>query len=373
VIFFGVVGTLLATSTPALAATVPATPNRTATFNNTVWATAYAGDVIYVGGDFTAAIVGGKSYPRDRLAAINAVTGALLNWAPSADGRVLGIAAAGGAVYVVGEFATVNNVHRARLAKLDTTGALSGGFAHTLSGVPQAVATGYGRLYLGGVFTAVDGQARSRLAAFNLASGALDGGWQPVADEQVDSIVAAQGAGRVYLAGRFHTINGVSGSSRVAAVSPDTAAYDRGFRPAASYQAYAVAIGRTGVYAALGGPGGRVIGYGFSGAKQWELTTDGDVQAVTVLDDVVYFGGHFDNSCRSPRTGDKGACLDGSDRRVKLAAAGLDGALLGWTADGNGIDGVHTMAASARLGAVAAGGAFTTINGASQLRFAQFR
>ena len=58
---------------------------------------------------------------------------------------------------------------------------------------------------------------------------------------------------------------------------------------------------------------------------------------------------------------------------MKLAALDVaDGELLAWTADGNGIEGVLTMATNSSFGAMAAGGAFTTINGLSAKRLAQF-
>ncbi|HWG99331.1 MAG TPA: PQQ-binding-like beta-propeller repeat protein [Pilimelia sp.] len=362
---------LVAPAAPAHAA-VPATPAATPTFNGTVWSVAYAGSTIYVGGDFTAAIVRGKSIPRSRLAAINADTGALLDWAPEADSRVKAIAVADGAVYVAGEFAYVNGVKRDSLARLDgQTAALHSTFRHSILGKPYALAAGSGRLYLGGAITAVNGQTRTRLAAFDLRTGVLDATWRPTADDQVEALVTY--GSRVYVGGKFHKINGVSGSARLAALRPDTGAVDPGFDPAPAYIAFSVAVTAAGVYAAHGGPGGRVAAYDHSGASRWTLTMDGDPQAVAAFDGTVYIGGHFDNVCRSSRTGDQGVCLDGNIPRVKLAAASAtDGQVLPWTANGNGVTGVHTLASSEALGKLAVGGAFTMINGISQKRFAQF-
>jgi hypothetical protein len=346
-------------------------PARTPTFNGAVWTAAYDGNTVYVGGDFTEALIGGRRVPRLRLAAINARTGALLPWAPKADGQVKSIVATGGYVYAAGQFSTINSIDRDSLARIDdTSGTLHDTFKHTIIGRPYALAAGSGRLYVGGAFTSVDGRARTRLAAFSLSTGALDGTWRPSADDQVESLAAT--SGRIYIGGKFHEINGVDGSRRLAAVSPTSGKVVSGFRPRAAYITYGMAVTSSGMYATHGGPGGRVTAYGLSGTARWTLTMDGDPQAVAVLDGVVYIGGHFDNICRSSRTGDQGACLDGNVPRVKLAAANDRGQVLSWKANGNGVTGVHTVAASGGLGKLAAGGAFTTINGAAQRRFAQF-
>jgi hypothetical protein len=371
---FGALGLVVALlpAMPARAAVVSAAPERTPTFNGVVLATAYDGDTVYVGGEFTAAVVSGRSISRTRLAAFDARNGALRGWAPSADGRVRAIAVSGGSVYVAGEFGYVNGARRDSLARLDpVSGAVRGGLAHSISGQPYTLATGGGRLYVGGTISAVDGQARSRLAAFDLGSGALDGSWRPAANATVQAVGTA--GERVYVGGKFTAVNGVTGSARLAAVHPASGAVDLSFRSTAADEVRALAVSGSSVYAAHGGPGGRVVAYAADGAGRWNLTMDGDPQAITVLDDTVYFGGHFDNVCRSPRTGAKGSCLDGSIKRVKLGAASTsDGRLLSWTANANGVAGVHTLSASGQLDKVGAGGAFTKINGAAQPYFAQF-
>ena len=356
---------------PGHAAVVRTGPDDAATFNGAVRAIAYAGSVVYLGGEFTRATYAGKTYPRSRLAALDARTGQLLGWAPHADNRVRGLVATADSVFAVGDFGTVNGVRRDSLVRLDRgPGTVLRGFAHAIGGVPHAVATGSGRLYLGGTITTVDGVPRGRLVAFELGTGAVDGGWAPVADGRVEALVATPD--RVYLGGDFHSVNGVHGSARLAAVDPYAGGYDPTFRPAASYVVHAVALSTDTVYAAQGGPGGRLTAYTGLGAARWTSTTDGDVQAVGVLGDTIYLGGHFDNVCRSARTGTTGSCLDGSDRRVKLAALDPVGTLLPWAPQANGIEGVFALATNGGLGKTACGGTFTTIGGRPRARFAQF-
>ncbi len=341
-------------------------------FNGTVRTVAYAGRTVYLGGDFTAAMVKGRRVVRSHLAAVDAESGALLSWAPVADGGVRALAVSGASVYAAGDFTSVSSQKRDSLARLDaTTGAVSSTFKHTITGVPYAAVAANGRLYLGGTISAVDGQARGRLVAFNLTSGALDTAWKPTADDSVTALAA--GTGRIYAGGRFHKVNSTGGYDRLVALDPVKAAIVTAFKPKPPVITYAIAVTPGGVYSAHGGAGGKISAFSLSGANRWTATFDGDAQAVAVLGDTVYAGGHFDKACRTPVTGTHGACEDGSDARVKLAAldAGT-GTLLPWTADANGVEGVFSLASSPALGAVAAGGAFTTINGVTQKRFAQF-
>ncbi|GAA0811494.1 PQQ-like beta-propeller repeat protein [Spirilliplanes yamanashiensis] len=369
VLTVGMGGILCAAAVPAIAV-VSSTPNTTPSFNGTVLATVYSGTTLYVAGDFTAAIVNGKQVARTRFAAVNAKTGALLPWAPRADARVKALAVSNGSVYAAGDFGLVNGQKRDSLARLDAaSGALHSTFKHSIGGKPYALAAGNGRLYLGGAITSVNGQTRTRLAAFNLSTGALDGTWRPAADDQVEALTVA--GSRVYVGGKFHAIAGVRGYDRLAALNYSTGKVDTGFKSRATYIAYGIAVTSTGVYAVHGGQGGRATAYTTSGGQRWTATFDGDGQAIVAVGDTVYVGGHFDKACRSARTGAQGVCLDGADVRVKLAAFNNStGKLLPWTAHGNGVEGVLTMATLG--GKVAAGGAFTTINGKSQKRLVQF-
>ena len=227
------------------------------------------------------------------------------------------------------------------------------------------------RLYLGGSITSVNGQARTRLAAFNLTTGVLDTKWKPAADDQVEAITSA--SGRIYVGGKFHKVNSTSGYDRLVALDPSSGSIISGFKPKPPVISFGIAVTGDSVYSAHGGQGGKLNAYTLSGSLRWAATFDGDTQAVAALGNTVYVGGHFDRACKTARTGAQGVCLDGSDDRVKLAALDVDdGSLLDWTANANGVEGVLTMASSSSLGTIAAGGAFTTINGKNQKRFVQF-
>ena len=368
ILIIGVATTLTAVGGAALAEVVSSEPVAAPSFNGPVYAVAYHGDTVYVGGNFTGAIVNGKNVARQRLAAFDARTGALSAWAPQADANVRALAVDGDIVYAAGDFDKISGIPRDAVAGIDADGALTD-LKHAVSGQPNALAAANGKLYVGGRLTAVDGVPRANLAAFTLATGALDT-WAPTTDDVVNAL-AVRGS-RVYLGGSFHKTNGISSTLRLTAVDGQTGVLDRTFLPKPVSKVMAIATDDTGVYAALGGQGGRAIGYTLAGATRWTRVFDGDAQAITVLDGTTYVGGHFDKACTTTNNGAQGVCTDGSVPRVKLAAVDGQGNLLDWAPQANGVVGVRHLAASPSLGSISAVGDFTTVAGLSRKRYAAF-
>jgi hypothetical protein len=376
---------------PAFLFGMPAQATETAdtgpTFNGGVYAIAHVGPVVYLGGAFTSATYRGHSYPRFRLAAFDARTGALLSWAPGADGTVRALAATADSIYAAGDFHAVGGRDRDSLARLSPAGDVLP-FHHTLTGTAYALTTGNGRLYLGGSFAGVDGKPRASLAAFSLATGDLDAGWRPAADDAVHAL-AAQGS-RIYLGGAFHLVDDQHGTLRLAVVHAVTGVVDPTFRARVPAEVRAIALapdgpgfsapaagpgaGRgtapAGVYVATAGVGGRAIAYGPTGALRWQRVFDGDVAAIAVSRGVTYVGGHFDSACRTSNNGVHGGCVDGSEARHKLAAVTATGELSGWAPQGNGVIGVRVLSVNRATGILLAGGDFTTIDGQDRRRLA---
>ena len=164
----------------------------TAQMNGVAWAQTVVGNVVYVGGSFSAARPAGAAAgtslsARSNLMAYTLSTGVMTGWAPSANGQVRAMALSpnGQRLYVGGDFTTINGVATGHLAAFDTaTGALVTSFAARTDATVRALAATDATVYAGGAFSTADGVARSRLAAFAAGSGAVLG-WNPGADVTV--------------------------------------------------------------------------------------------------------------------------------------------------------------------------------------------
>jgi hypothetical protein len=107
------------------------------------------------------------TYTRFNLMAFDATTGAMASFAPNLNGPVWAILPSGNALYVAGEFTTVNGAARRGLVKLNpTTGAADPTFNPVIaSGRVSELRMVNGRLLISGTFP-------KKLAALNPATGA---------------------------------------------------------------------------------------------------------------------------------------------------------------------------------------------------------
>ncbi|MBI5170563.1 MAG: T9SS type A sorting domain-containing protein [Candidatus Eisenbacteria bacterium] len=311
---------------------------------------------LYVGGDFLVI----ASLGRQRLAAFDIASLALLSWNPGAlGGSVLALAASGNRVYLGGDFTSVGATARNRIAAVDTlTGALVVWDPNANGTVRTIVATPY-QVYVGGSFTNIAGTARNRLAALKPATAtvyALD----PNCDGDVNAL-ALRGA-QLYVVGGFSTI---AGSARLSAASVDTAsATPSAWAPVLYGRVNAIAF--DDFYAYLGGAidvfdGGYirqgmlvVDAEGTGGLRSAAAPADGEVHTLQVDARDLFAGGAFKSF--------------GGVRRTHLAALDLTtGQATDWAPQANG-----PVTAVLRGGAhVYAAGPFSYVGGASRFFVAQ--
>jgi hypothetical protein len=137
---------------------------------------------------------------------------------------------------------------------------------------------------------------------------------------------------RVYVGGRFETLNGTTQHGFAGAVDPVGGAIVNGFAGRVRYQVTALTV-----------TGGSL--------KFPTVQTDGGAQAVAVLDGEVYVGGHQDNVCLTGNgtqgTGGGFSCNGARATRHKLFSVNATtGAVTGWDPNANSPLGIFTLAAT---------------------------
>lgn len=302
---------------------------------------------LYVGGQFTN--IGGLA--RNRLAALDPVTGATSGWNPNLGNSVNAIAVGPtGLVYAGGLFTSVGAQARNRIAEIDPVTGLATAWNPNAGNAVNTLVAVDGVVYAGGDFLTIGGQARSRIARLSVATGAATA-WNPSAFGSVLTL-ALDANGALFVGGSF---NGIGGTARnnLAAFSMTTGQL-LPWDPNADNQVQALAL--SGESVVVGGNftqvGGQirnnlaVLDATNGIATAFDANVDGQVSAVSVLGSRIYLGGLFANV--------------GGQPRVNLAAVDrTTGTLDAWTADAND----QVFAVHATPEAVYVGGNFTTLAG----------
>ena len=214
-----------------------------------VEALALSGTTLVLGGAFDSV----KGLPRTGLAAVDAGSGAVLPWDPAPNGEVRALALGNGLAYFGGAFTAVagaaprSSLAAAPLGGVGTPSAFDPGCDGTVS----ALLLDGSALYVGGSFGALGGALRASLGAVD-ASGST--GWALAFAPQPNSAVfaLAGGGGALYAGGAFTQVGGQA-RQRLARLNADGTAY-------AAFNA---------------GP------------------INGSVQSLSLLNDVLYYGGSF--------------------------------------------------------------------------------
>ena len=290
--------------------TVSADVLPTVQVNGVVWAQLVVGNRVYVTGEFTSArpagsAAGTNETPRSNILAYDIDTGALVaSWAPSlnAQGLTLAASADGTRLFVGGDFTSVSGITRYRIAALNAaTGAVLN-WTPGLDARVRVLTVSGDTLYAGGIFSTAANQPRTRLAAFSVTTGALLP-WAPSADDEVLALTVPPGAGNVVVGGRFTLLNG--------AANYGLGALDASTGAVLPFAANAVVrnAGDAAAILSLTNDGTTVYGSGYTfgaggnlentfaadaatGTLKWVSGCRGDTYSTSVVAGVLYFVGH---------------------------------------------------------------------------------
>jgi hypothetical protein len=380
---------LLVNAAPtAASAALSNTPDVTWMTNGTVRAVMRFGDHIYIGGQFTRVKQtpsGGEEFVANRLARIDAATGvADPSWTPDVTWGsfvttrppiVWALAAAGGKIWFGGDFGAVDGVPRTNFAAVDAVsgavdpnvdspiGALGDQFA------VRALAASSSLVYVTGDFTDVGGVLRKNLAAFHL-DGTLDATWAPKIRKRAFSMTWDCAAQSLFVGGQFRSARGSTGKwqtrETVARFDPVSGRLHPWAIPAGTIEegqkALDLAPTCSQLNTAYGGSNyaaAFTLSEGDVGRQLWRTSTNGNVQAVENVNDLVVIGGHFTNAA--------------GIRRIRIAAlSAASGALDGaWHPDIEGAFG-GPWDLLADVNRLYVGGHFTLVEGVAQHYFARF-
>jgi hypothetical protein len=333
--------------------------------NGRVNAVAYLGGTLYLGGSFTQV----NNTTRNRLAACNATTGALLPWNPNANGviRALKVSPAGTRVYVGGDFSAVGGAARSRIAAVSPTSGAAFGWNPFINDSVKSITTSNSgsTVYAGGDFDSAEGAGRRHLAAFNATSGNLTSLKPTISNgtghfATVLAMDVSADGNTLYFAGDFALVNG-SSRRNAAAVSSGIGTL-RAWSPASTADVVGdltlSASGRT-VFVGGRSTGGYVQAYGptAGGSPVWNVGSNGDVEALAIVSSTLYVGGHFTS-------------IGGGARGHLAALRASGGSVDPWNPGADGVFGAFGAAITSSR--VAFGGEFAHVNGENHLGVVQF-
>ncbi len=310
------------------------------------------GNTVLLGGDFSQARNDNSQtvLARSNLLAFNATTGAIsTSFVPNPNGVVQKIVDAGDneTVYVVGNFTSIGNQSRSRVARVRISdGQVVTTFnAGTVSGQVRDAALRDGRLWIGGAFTHVGGRAQRALATLNPTTGApttfmsrVIAGNHNDGVTQVLKFDITPDGDRLVAVGNFHTLDDVVNHQLLMLDTSGASAEPADFRTSfyearcsTAFDSYMrdvdfspdgrfFVVSTTGAYGGSSGPCDTTARFetASSGAgirPSWVNYTGGDTTyGVEVTDSAVYVGGHFrwqNNAFRGDNAGQGAVAREG--------------------------------------------------------------
>ncbi len=321
----------------------------------TVRAILVRGANIFVGGAFIS--IGGQN--RNNIAAIDANTGLATGWLTGSNRPVYAIAQAGNTIYAGGIFDSMGPQLRSNIAAIDaTTGVTTDWNPGANSNVFGLCVSG-DTVYAGGSFTTIGGQVRNRIAALDATVNTNNAtAWNPNANGPVNAMITV---GNIVYAGGGFTIIGGQSRISVAAVDASTGLATP-WSADANNSIFCLAGTDSGIYAGgnatmIGGMKPRnsiaAIDTATGEATAWNPSADNVVRALAVSGSTIYVGGAFD-------------FIGGSVRHRVAALDAVTGAASTWAPGNNGE--VHALVVSGSTVYIA--GSFTSIGGQNRTAIA---
>lgn len=266
------------------------------------------GNVLYVGGSFTRIGAGLAGSARTNVAAINAVSGAVLPWSPNPNGVVRAIATFGSRVFVGGSYTLISGESRTNLAALDAVSGSVTDWDPRVEGRVNALQYVDDELIVGGSFSNISGVPRQNLAKVDPFSDTVSA-WAPNPDGPVNAVLKLDR--RVYVGGSFTNISG--------AVRRNFSSLDP-----------------------------------VTGANGFDFLVDGEVRTISANASRIYVGGAFSR-------------FGGNNRSNAAALDRINDNLIGeWSSEIG--DAVNAIAADTRV--IYVGGAFVSLGGQRRLGLA---
>ncbi|WP_371407790.1 fibronectin type III domain-containing protein [Kribbella sp. NBC_00662] len=356
--------------------------------NASVNAVAVAGNLVFAGGLFTRVRPPGKARgvgdaARKYFVVLNRTTGVPTRFAPQVNGPVWSVDTSPDGRWVVigGDFTVVDGVARSHIAMFNiATGQLVSGWDPVVNFRVAALKITDKTVYLGGSFGLVDKMARSRLAAVRLDTGTLLP-WSPDANDDVHAIEVSTDGERVFVGGGFTRIGGrndhalamlnattgaVLSMRAAGAIPPKTEGCDSRVKD--------LEVQGNKVFASNAGTGsvscydGVLAADATTGKLIWQSHCRGATEAIKAIGNWLYKGSHA-HDCSAD-----GAFPDKTGMHHLLVYSTITGKLGPWfpNTDAGGETLVGPLAFASGGNDLWAGGDFTEVNGVPQEGLTRF-
>ncbi|HEU4364757.1 MAG TPA: T9SS type A sorting domain-containing protein, partial [Candidatus Krumholzibacteria bacterium] len=175
-----------------------------------------AGDVIYLGGEFSNL----NGIPRSRLAAVDTVNGAPTSWnAGTTNQAVYALALRDTSLYAGGDFTSIGGQSRTRLATLGTSAALPTAWNPGAGGTVLSLSSSGNTITVAGNFSIAGGQSRLGIAEIDSATGDATAWHPPVENGFVHAF--ARFGNDVFIGGNFTNIGGMASHGLARLLPPD--------------------------------------------------------------------------------------------------------------------------------------------------------